>query len=183
VSSKKKKISEFYRSERGKMSAFVRRLVDDAADRDSEDVVQDVMLGLWNASDVAVPIDKLSAYVYRSLRNRVVDILRGRKKTVSIDAPAGAGSSETLGEIIPDSRYDAARSIENDETRDAVFEVLDILKPDEREIVFLTEFEGRTFEECSRVLGEPVGTLLSRKSRTMKKIRALLGEYEVFTEE
>jgi DNA-directed RNA polymerase specialized sigma24 family protein len=31
-----------------------------------------------------------------------------------------------------------------------------------------------SFKECSRILGEPVGTLLSRKSRALKKMENIL---------
>ena len=61
------------------MLAYVRGLVRDAADRDGEDVVQDVMLRLLEAPDPSRPIEDLAAYVYRALRNRVIDVIRGRR--------------------------------------------------------------------------------------------------------
>lgn len=161
------------------MTSFVRRLINDTAERDSEDVVQEVMLGIWDAADVTLPLDRLSSYVYRSLRNKVIDIIRGRKNNISFDAPAGdKNGSETIGSLLPDLRYDAAGDLEKAEIREMLFDAIDSLKKSDREIIVLTEFENRSYDECSRILGEPVGTLLSRKSRAMKKVRNILNEID-----
>ena len=75
------------------MVSYVRGLIDDMADRDSEDVVQDVILGIWDTADVTIPLDKLSAYVYRSLKNRVIDLMRSRKNHLSFDSTLNAERS------------------------------------------------------------------------------------------
>ena len=72
-----------YRS--GRLVRYVRRLIDDTAEKDGEDIVQDVALSLLARTDVLVPIESLSAYVYQSLRNRVIDSLRSRRPFVPYD--------------------------------------------------------------------------------------------------
>jgi len=73
-------IARFFKTERTRMVAYVRRLIDDAADRDGEDIVQDVMANLFNMADVTMPLDNLAAYVYRSIRNMVMPDLFGLKE-------------------------------------------------------------------------------------------------------
>ena len=54
----------FVVKEREKLVSYVRRRIDDAADRDGEDIVQDIILNIFNRSDVSEPIEHLTAYIY-----------------------------------------------------------------------------------------------------------------------
>ena len=69
------------------------------------------------------------------------------------------------------------------EIREKLFAALDLLKRKEREIIILTEFENKSFAECAELYQEPVGTLLSRKSRALKKVREILVEMNMDTED
>ena len=52
-----KSIADFFALERSRLVGYVRRLIDDAAERDGEDIVQDVALNLFSRADVTVPIE------------------------------------------------------------------------------------------------------------------------------
>ena len=163
-------IVEFFQSERAALVRYARRLIDDAADRDGEDIVQDVMLNIFSLADITIPVENLAAYVYRSLRNRVVDILKKkRNETISMDAMNNSGL--TIGDILHDVRYDTVSASEKNEMKEALYNAIESLDEDEKSIVYLTEFESRSFREISEDWGVPIGTLLSRKSRALKKIK------------
>jgi len=55
------RIAEFFRTEYRKWVGYVRRLIDDTAERDAEDVVQDVILHIFDRADIGAPIENLSA--------------------------------------------------------------------------------------------------------------------------
>jgi DNA-directed RNA polymerase specialized sigma24 family protein len=55
---RKAAMAQFLATEHKRLIGYVRRLIDDAADRDGEDIVQDVALSLFNRMDVLVPIEK-----------------------------------------------------------------------------------------------------------------------------
>ena len=76
----KTEISRFFKDEYSRMNSYVKQRIDDMASRDSEDIIQDVMLGVFEAADVSGPVENLAAYIYSSLRNRIVDILRKKEK-------------------------------------------------------------------------------------------------------
>jgi RNA polymerase sigma factor (sigma-70 family) len=172
--SRKTKLAEFIKIERLKLIRYVQRLIDDASDRDGEDIVQDVLLSIFNMADVSIPIENLAAYIYRSLRNRVVDILKKKKyETVSYDEIYSDNNS-SLGNILHDRRYNTALEIEKKDTSDYIFSVIDSLENDYKEIIYLTEFEGKSFKEISDEFDIPIGTLLSRKSRAITKIKEKL---------
>ena len=111
------KFSEFFQKEYFRLVRYVRRLIDDAADRDAEDIVQDVMLSIFDKADVTIPIENLAAYVYRSLRNKVIDVFRKKKDVVS------------LSDVISEANYDTEREVERKELMDFVFRAVDSLPP------------------------------------------------------
>ena len=153
------KIAEFFRTEYKRLVRFVRYLIDDAAERDAEDIVQDVMLNIFDKADFTRPIENLSGYIYQSLRNRVIDILRKKKDMVS------------LSELIHDVGCDTALEVERKEIHEHIFQAINTLSDEQRAVVVATEFDGRSFRELSEEWQVPIGTLLARKSRALQKIR------------
>jgi RNA polymerase sigma factor (sigma-70 family) len=55
-------------------------------------------------------------------------------------------------------------------------EAIGKLEPRQRAILIATELKGESFRELSEAWGEPIGTLLSRKSRAVKALRQLMDE-------
>jgi len=138
---------------------YVRSLIEDAGDRDAEDIVQDVMLSIFDKADVTIPIENLAAYVYQSLRNKVVDIFRKKKNVVSLE------------EVIYVAGCDPARAVEKEELIEHIFSAMDFLPSEQRAVLIATEFEGRSYRELSEEWNVPMGTLLARKSRALNKIK------------
>jgi RNA polymerase sigma factor (sigma-70 family) len=151
----------FFESEYHKLAGFVRSQIADAGDRDSADIIQDVALNLFEKADITAPVENLAGYVYQAIRNRAVDYLRRRRRHDEFD--------ENHPNALP------LTGKETDiELRWQLLQVLDELDERSRAIVVATEIEGLTFEELSEQWDEPIGTLLSRKSRAMKKLRTSL---------
>lgn len=153
------RVADFFRTEQTKLVSYVRSRIDDTADREAEDIVQDVMLNIFDKADISIPIENLAAYIYQSLRNRIVDLFRKRKEV------------DSLEKAVQDSGHDPEEIFENKQLQDMVFEALDFLNEDERDLLMATEFDGRSFRELSEEWGVPLGTLLARKSRALKKMR------------
>lgn len=156
------RLTEFLRQERQALIGYVRRRIDDAADHEAEDIVQDVVVHLFDRADPSIPIQDLAAYIYRALRNRIVDFYRRKRETVALREAALA------------SGQDPSSDIEREEMMDEVFEAMEELSVEERAVVLATEMEGRTFKELAEEWGIPLGTLLARKSRALEKIRIQL---------
>jgi RNA polymerase sigma factor (sigma-70 family) len=167
----KLKILDYLTVERKKMIAYVRRLIDDVAERDSEDIVQDVVLNIFDRADITMPIENAAAYVYQALRNKVVDYRRKRRDTVSLDEDWMDETENVLFQVLPALRTEAVDEISRMEMHEILFNALSVLNDEEREILIATELEGRTFQEIAEESGTPLGTLLARKSRSLKKIK------------
>ena len=174
------KLVEFFRSEYGRLVGYVRRMIDDAAERDGEDIVQDVMLNAFNLADLNAPIENVSAYLYQSLRNRVVDYLRKRKSgNVSLEELVLEESDLKLGDLLYDADNNPVVEFERREMLHFLFEAIDTLNEAQRAVLIETEFEGRTFKELAKEWGVPVGTLLARKSRALAKIRKIFQDINI----
>lgn len=156
------RLAEFLRQEREALVGYVRRRIEDAADHEAEDIVQDVVVHLFDRADPSIPIQNLAAYIYRALRNRIVDYFRRRRETVA------------LQESISDSGQNLALEIEREEILEDVFAAMEELSTEEKAVILATEMEGRTFKELAEEWGIPLGTLLARKSRALEKIRKQL---------
>jgi RNA polymerase sigma-70 factor (ECF subfamily) len=171
-------IAEFMTSERSRLVRYVRRLIDDSAESDGEDIVQDVALNLFSRADVLMPIETLSSYVYQSLRNRVIDYLRRRKNVISLDESIDDEDEPSPAPQLSETLHDVEKQATRFELRSKIYEAIDSL-PDEQKAVFIeTEVNGRSFRDLSDEWGIPTGTLLARKSRALVKIRESLHEFK-----
>lgn len=160
-------LAEFFAGEWRSLVRAVRSWLSDASECDAEDVVQDVAASLFESADLTAPIRDLSAYVYRALRNRVVDLYRSRRLEAAHD-PA------ILAETLLDERGAAGPSLERREVRERLFEAIDRLPAEQRAVFLATELEGFKYRELARQWHVPVGTLLARKHRAVEALRAAL---------
>jgi RNA polymerase sigma factor (sigma-70 family) len=171
-----RRLMDFFRSEKGRILHYIRSNIRDAADRDAEDILQDVMLYILESADPAKPIENISAYIYRSIRNRIIDFYRKQKKTVSLDEKEYGDDSPALSEILADVRYDTHNEIEKREIMERIYNALDNLPAEQKAVWAAIELEDWHYEELSAIWEEPVGTLLARKHRASMALRKKLSD-------
>ena len=170
------RLAHFFKTEYAKLVGFVQKKVNSAATLDAEDFVQEVAVNLFQRADISGPIENLSAYVYRALQNEIVDFFRTRKRTVSLDQPVNGDENVRLADIIRDKSRSAVSELEKQDVIKTLYRHLDNLSENERALILATEIEGHTFRELSEKWQIPINTLLSRKSRAMKKlVRGIYG--------
>ncbi|HAS74661.1 MAG TPA: RNA polymerase subunit sigma-24, partial [Clostridiales bacterium UBA8960] len=117
------------------------------------------------------------AYVYRALQNRVIDYFRLNDRTTSLSTPLLGDDELTLLDKLQD-KQDVLSEIEHKALVKRLTEAIDRLEPKQRAVFIATEFDGKTFKELSELWNEPIGTLLSRKSRAMKALQAQLRDLD-----
>jgi RNA polymerase sigma factor (sigma-70 family) len=169
-----KTVIDFFSTERKKMINFVRKRLNDESYRDAEDIVQDVMVRIFDSADLNIPIEKLSAYVYTAIRNKIIDTMRSRRNQLSLDE---ISEQEELSLVsVMNHVKQADKVLEDEQYNQTVYDAIGRLSEEERAIVIATEFEDVTFTELSEMWDVPIGTLLSKKSRALGKIKKMLTE-------
>jgi len=166
-----KQAADFFRTEYQKLVGFVKKRIGDLYACEAEDLVQDIAVNLFYKAHFSAPIEDLSAYVYGSLKNALIDFFRKKKDTIPWDQPLPGRTEGTLADVVHDARPDALSEMERRERAEQLYRALDGLKEEERALIIATELEGRSFASLSAAWDVPINTLLSRKARALRKIR------------
>ena len=143
-----------------RLRRYARALVGDRYVAD--DLVQDTLERAWNKFYLWRPGSDLRAWLFTIMHNVFVNQARRRRyesEELTDETPA-AGVRATQGDQL--------------ELQD-VDRVLRSISPEQREVVLLVAVEQLTYEEVSRALDIPIGTVMSRLSRGRDRMRQALG--------
>ncbi|MDR2400125.1 MAG: sigma-70 family RNA polymerase sigma factor [Deferribacteraceae bacterium] len=160
---------------------FIRRRV--RSDEDAEDILQDVFCQFHRAEILLSPIENIYAWLYRTARNKIIDLWRKKKELPVSDFLEDDDTEDNLNEIVSNPIREFFRAFypqEDDYIKNIFWErfeaALDKLPPNQREVFELTEFEGATFKELSEEKGIPINTLISRKHYAVLSLRKNLAD-------
>ena len=132
--------------------------------REAEDLLHDVFLEAWrHAGDYDPKRGSVKTWLLLRMRSRCLDRVRshGFSRVESLDhEPVRQGAVERT-----ERRMDGARARA----------LLETLPPAQREVLELGYFEGLSFSEIATALNIPIGTVKSRVSAAMNKLREDLG--------
>jgi RNA polymerase sigma factor (sigma-70 family) len=177
-----RQISEIIAEERSRLRNFIRRRVPDPAD--VEDIVQEVFYELVEANRLLMPIDHVTAWLFRVARNRITDLFRKKRAKTFSETVVENEDGELLQieDLLPslDAGPEAlyVRNVLLGELELA----LDELPDEQREVFVAHELEGRSFKELSAESGVNINTLLSRKRYAVLHLRERLQNiYDEFT--
>ncbi|HEY3054615.1 MAG TPA: RNA polymerase sigma factor [Thermoanaerobaculia bacterium] len=133
-------------------------LTHDAAE--AQDLVHDSCVAVMNAG---AKWDK--PYLFAAVRNRYIDRYRKSRKLLFVPIEGDQAAAEIADEFAAEPDV-----IEFD----SLHRALEMLRPDEREMLFLSAVEGYTAQEIADMTSRPRGTILSLLHRTKQKLRRLL---------
>ena|SRR5260221_10845561 len=134
-----------------------------AGDRYSaDDLVQDTLERAWNKLHLWRPGSDMRAWLFAIMHNVFVNQARSRRYEV-------------------DSRVEDLPQIAVRATQGQNLELVDVdralraLPAEQREVVLLVAVEEMSYDEVSRALGIPIGTVMSRLSRGRDRLRQAFG--------
>ena len=170
----RRSLDRFFRDEYLKLVSFVRKNLDDRYfEASPEDIIQDVALNLIDKLDLDAQIGNLAGYVYRSVKNKLIDYQRKKQRNVSIERFTDGKDGNYLLNITTDETLTAENDYADIEP-EMLQQAISKLRPDEQAVIIATEFEQHTYEELSEEWDVPLGTLLSRKHRALSKLHRIL---------
>lgn len=109
------------------------------------------------------------SYLYRIIKNHFIDIQRRKSRWKMDDIEEDKNNIHLIAQ---NNVLDELVSKEETE------QILGVLKPDERELLFLWAVEGYTVQAISEQFDSPKGTILSKLHRVKKKLRESLKDNE-----
>lgn len=157
-----KKLKTFFDEEYHSLRTYARSRIENTTDRDAEDIIQDVAVKVFSRANTASPINNIAGFVYNSIKNKIIDIMRVRKNDVSMEDEMEARLSE-FTELF----YGKSDNFYSEEMKLELKKAIATLKPFYREIIIAIDFEGYGYKEISDETGIPAGTLMSRRHRAL----------------
>jgi len=174
-SAQDREISATVRRERGRLLAFIRRRVLDAAE--AEDVMQEALYELVAAHRLMQPVEQAGAWLMRVARNRIIDRFRKKKPELLADQGVDLDEDEDVGgleDLLP-SPDEGPEAMAIREVMLARIEIaLAELPREQREVFVAQELEGASFKELAEKWNVGVNTLLSRKRYAILHLRERL---------
>jgi len=140
----------------------------------AEDLTQDTLMKVYYKKDSYKEIAKFSTWMYTIGSNLAKTELRKiKRRKTSTFTDLG---SEEYGEFQPkDISYDPNNKEEESEITDELIKESLLLLDDEfRLIVLLRDIQELSYEEISKILQIPLGTVKSRINRARLKLREIL---------
>jgi RNA polymerase sigma factor (sigma-70 family) len=140
----------------------------------AEEIVQEAFLVLWrNPASFREERGSFRAWLMAMVHHRAVDTVRREEaqRRRSLEAHPG----DLVGEDVAEGVVHAADSLQQgSRVRRALWD----LPPEQRQVLELMYFQGKTQASISRELGVPLGTVKSRTLLGMRRLRSLLWREE-----
>lgn len=131
----------------------------------AEEATHDVFLRLWQQPAAYDPTrGTFAGWVSRVARNRALDLLRQRRE----DSIGGMEDDPVLR--IPDPAPDPEEQAIARLHREEVWQALDTLPPDQRQLLELAYFTGLSQREMAERLERPLGTVKSQIRAAMRRL-------------
>ena len=167
-------VASVARRDGGRLLRFIRQRVADPLD--AEDILQDVFADLVEANRLLMPIEHVTAWLYRVARNRIIDVFRKKTPERFDDvAPVNAeGERLSLDEFLQSSAAAPDAELARRQLLDRLEAAVADLPPDQRDVFLWHEIDGRTFADMAAATGLNINTLLSRKRYAVQRLRAQL---------
>lgn len=139
-----------------------------AGEAQAEDLIQDVMLTVWNKAKLYDPAKaSVATWLFTIARNRRIDGMR-KDRRLEFDH----NDPELVTEPEDQSDHLAHASLIGANVREA----LNQLPEEQAQIVRLSFYEEFSHSEIAARLNMPLGTVKSRVRLAMEKLRTMLGE-------
>ncbi len=177
-------ITEVVAQQGSRLRSFIRGRV--PRETDAEDILQEVFYELVKAHRLLMPIDTVSAWLFRVARNRITDLFR--KKAAQNFSDLAGETEDGEGLEFEDLLIAPGTGPESNELRSRLFDAMQSaiaeLPREQREVFIAHELEGRSFKEVAAETGVSINTLLSRKRYAILVLRKRLENiHEEFTRE
>lgn len=144
---------------------------------DALDVVQDTFTKAYQSLDRFKGESSFYTWLYRITLNQCIDHQRrtARMPSAPIESAETPEESPTINAARDDAeRDDPLQRVHEAEVGQRIRQAISELTPEHRAVILLREVEGLSYEEISRALECPKGTVMSRLHYARRQLQARL---------
>lgn len=138
--------------------------------QENEDIEQEVYIKLWKNADKYEERGSLKSWVNTIAKNSSKDYL----KSAVVKNEQNSTSDDLVLCNIKDKKHSPEDCVIVNERQRRIIKAVDNLKPKFREVIMLCEIYGYTYEEASKKLNCPIGTIKSRIYNAKKELAEVL---------
>ena len=133
------------------------------------DCIQNLFLKLWKNRNNLKQVKEIKPYLFRSLRNHIIDTLELKRQNLPLDH-----NIEELF-IVEFTAEDFMISSQTEkETHERVIKLLNQLTPQQRHAIYLRYFEDIEFENIAQIMNMQVQSVRNLISRGLLAMRNLI---------
>ena len=144
---------------------------------DALDVVQDTFTKAYQSLDRFKGESSFYTWLYRITLNQCIDHQRrtARMPSAPLESAETPEESPTINAARDDAeRDDPLQRVHEAEVGERIRQAISELTPEHRAVILLREVEGLSYEEISRALECPKGTVMSRLHYARRQLQARL---------
>ena len=138
--------------------------------QENEDIEQEVYIKLWKNSEKYEERGSVKSWVNTIAKNASKDYL----KSASVRYEQNSTSDEYTLTSIKDKKKNPEDNLITSERQKRIINAIEGLKPKLKETIMLCEIYGYTYEEASKKLNCPIGTIKSRVYNAKKELAEVL---------
>ena len=146
-------MKEFILTNRRKIKTIIRNITG----FDNEDIEQEVYIKVWKNTTDNKNITRLSQLVNKVTANACKDFLKSKQHKIETMKT----EDDTVINEIKDNKT-PEKILNSKQRQKTILKAIDRLPQKQREVIILYEFEQKSYEEISKIIGKPVGTVKSR---------------------
>lgn len=144
---------------------------------DSNDLVQEAYLKAYRYIHQYQPGTNAKAWLFRILKNSFINDYRKNSKIPHTIDYQELVDIHMEDEIVGTHQYDLREEIFNGSMGDEISTALNELPIDFKTVILLCDVEGFSYEEISKILEIPIGTVRSRLHRARNILKVKLQAY------
>jgi len=134
--------------------------------QENEDLEQEVYMKVWRNKDKYQEKGSIKSWINTIAANVAKDYL----KSAWFKSSKNADNDEYTLDTIKDRKKSPEDSVISLERRRKIISAINSLKPKMKEVIILCEMQGYTYEEASKKLKCPIGTIKSRIFSAKKEL-------------
>ncbi len=136
--------------------------------KDAEEIVQDVMLWLWETRQTQTFETSLSQYLFRTVYHRAINQIVRHQSQLRADTLF----YENMQEMLQDTDF-----YQLEELQKRIKEAVEALPPTYREAFVMHRFENKSYKDIAEILQVSSKTIDYRIQQALKQLRITLKDY------